>query len=179
MGMKNERPLRAAVRALHAAAVAGQAAETVGGDLESVGRLLDEVPGLEAALRDAGMRSDARRRLIDALFRGRVHRLAYDFIVRLERLGLLPHLRRADHLYRRRDKLHRRVREVEVVSAIALPPEDAEALRRRVGGGDAAVVFRFREDASLLAGFTVREGDRMTDCSAANRLARFRREMIR
>ncbi len=93
-------------------------------------------------------------------------------MVERERAGEFAATARA---YRAALDEHRGVVEAEVVSARPLDDAGREALTSALGAvlGGQSTRLAFREDPSLLGGFTVRAGNRIFDASTSGELDRF------
>jgi F-type H+-transporting ATPase subunit delta len=148
--------------------------------LESlVSDVLEKLPKLRAALESPRIGWEAKHRLLDQAFEGRMARELLHFlkvVARRERFDCMSAIARAArHQY---NLLRGRVR-VEVRSASALDDELVQLVSGRLQaalGREIDLVLRV--DPDLIGGLVVRVGDTVYDGSVANRLRRLKEELL-
>ena len=163
---------------LHLAQARGKVDEL----LKEMRELADEMatqPRLRVLLSSRDLDSEARRKVVERLLRGRVSDLLVDslqVLYRKERIGLGPVVVEAYRLAV--EEFHGRV-EVQVSSAVALTDPARAKLAEvatKFAGKQADLVERV--DEALLGGVIMRIGDRKFDASLATRLKRLTHAML-
>lgn len=157
---------------------AGQLDE-VADELEQLGQLLDTETDLLRLLSSRVLSTQARKSSIEAIFKGRVSDLVYQFLQVVNekgRLDVLPGIVRA---YAQLLDEHQGVVEADVFVAQRLSESDAQsisaAISRRVGKD---VVLHQYVEPGLIGGIQVRVGDELIDGSVATGLRLMRRGLV-
>jgi F-type H+-transporting ATPase subunit delta len=155
-----------------------------GGDLEEFGGIVSGHEGLARVLSNPAVPAAQKRAIVDQLLLragtaspivARLLRLLAD----RDRLALLPEIIAG---YRARLMEHAKVIRVEVVTAVALPPDRAEALRQ--GLADATgrrtddVHLETRVDPAIIGGAIAKVGSTIYDGSVTRQLAKMRDTLV-
>lgn len=156
-------------------ATAGGEAESLLEELQELVRYVDQHPAfadfLSSPLVDVGEREQA----LDKLFRGRASDLlvnALQVLNRKGRLGILPTI---TEVYRRQHQELRGQVDVQVRTAVAIPPDLREKLRAavsRFAGRDAQLIETV--DEQMLGGIVLQIGDQKIDGSIKRELEEMR-----
>lgn len=167
-------------KALLGAAQKAGVAEQVVAELDSlVFDVLERQPQLDATLSSLRVPYEAKVRMLEKAFAGRMSDLlltTLKVICRHRRFDCLRAIRRAAQV--QYNELLRRV-EVEVCSAQPLTPELRSAVSMRmkaVLGSEVELVETL--DPQLIGGLVVRVGDTVYDASVANWLVRLRKDAL-
>jgi F-type H+-transporting ATPase subunit delta len=158
--------------------------QQVGRDLAAFGRMVAGNEGLSRVLSNPAVPAARKRGVVDALLAAtgtaspivaRLLRLLAD----RDRLGLLPEIVAA---YRTRLLEHGKVMRVEVVTAVALPPDRVAALQQRLaqasGRRSEDVHLETRVDPSIIGGAITKIGSTVYDGSVTRQLARMRERLV-
>jgi F-type H+-transporting ATPase subunit delta len=175
-----ERLARVYAESLLAAARPAGEEETIIGELDS---LIDDVvskdPRLGVLVTGAAVGRNARRAVIEKVFRNRASDLFVRFLLVLnehERLDLVRAIRTAVHDIE--NERHRRIK-VQLFTATPLPEEYAvriaDAVRQRF---HLEPILVPHVDPALLGGLKVRIGDRQIDATVRTRLDNIRNQVI-
>jgi F-type H+-transporting ATPase subunit delta len=165
----------------YAKAILDLAVEQGGGasvraDLDAIHALLGAKDEMGIMCGDYTLPRSARRRILEAVFGGRVHALTWRLIEFLEgrrRLGLLASICRA---YGELDDRARKRIKASLTGAFLLEPREAALVAQRIEGRTGcAVELSATVDESLLGGFRLLVGDQLYDVSLAGALDAFRR----
>ena len=174
--MHDVRAIRRYARVLLDLAVARGRAESVLADLGRVRDILARTPELASAMADPALPEERRGLLVGTLIAACADPLAREFVARMARRKQSAWLADLAKAYERLHRERRGAVQARVATAAPMPEgwaaQLAEALGRRLGR---TVEASFAVDPSLLAGFRVRAGDRVFDCSAAARVEQLRR----
>jgi F-type H+-transporting ATPase subunit delta len=172
--------LRAARRyasALFAVAVRQDELETVERDLHSIIDLWTSNPLIAAAMGRPQVPQETKRRIWSQLLEGSAGPLLTRFIeilVDKRRIDLLPEIGgEFQHLADRQ----RNVVRAQVTTAVPLSPDQAAALKARLGGAGQTVELIPSVDPSIIGGAVVRIGDRIMDGSIRANLTDLRRRL--
>ena len=154
-------------------------APQIGAELDALGGILEKNPTFLAFLRDPGISSEERTRVIDAVLKPNVSPLLANFVGVLNahnRLGLLDQIAGAyaDLL----DELQGKV-EVDVTVPQKLSQQELEQVRQRVGAAlkKDAIVHQY-VDESIIGGMILRVGDKLIDASVKSQLETMRRKLL-
>jgi F-type H+-transporting ATPase subunit delta len=171
-------------RALFDVALKEGDVQQAGRDLEEFGRIVSGHEGLARVLSNPGVPAPQKRAIVDQLLLsagtaspivGRLLGLLAD----RDRLALLPEIIAG---YRARLMEHAKVIKVEVVTAVALPPDRAAALRQ--GLADATgrriddVQLETRVDPAIIGGAIAKVGSTIYDGSVTRQLAKMRDTLV-
>lgn len=148
------------------------------GNLETVKQDMDQFIGvlrtnkeLQAVLKNPIIKQDHKKKILDALFKEKVHPSIssfFDIMVRKGRGGLLYGT--AQEFIREYNR-HKGIVKATVTSAAALSDQNFEALRKTIGEEvNAEVVLKNTVNADLIGGFVIQVGDKQVDASIAGRL---------
>jgi len=151
--------------------------------LEGLQSLVDDVlaqaPGLESTLVSPRVPQEAKEKMLDAAFAGRMAGTLLTFLKVLCRRGRFNCLRAILRAARKQyNELRNRV-EVQVSSAEPLSASDLEATTNQLRvalGRDVDVQVKIVPD--LIGGLVIRVGDTVYDGSVANRLKKLRSDLI-
>lgn len=150
--------------------------ETVKQDMEQFIEVLRVNKELQAVLKNPIMKQDKKKNILDALFEKKIHPSITAFFHIMVRKG------RAGILYPTAKEFIREYNEVKgivnatVVSAVALSPQNLEALKTVIKGEiHAEVILHNEVNPSLIGGFVVTVGDRQIDASIAGKLHKLER----
>ncbi len=127
-----------------------------------------------------GIKQDTRIHLIGELFESRISPLSHRFLLFLARKKRLAHLNeiclRLEGLY----DLHKGILKVQIDSAEELSIDQRQAFILRFQRKfHKAIQPNVRIKPDLIAGFTVRAGDTIYDCSVAGMLETFKKNIIK
>jgi F-type H+-transporting ATPase subunit delta len=151
--------------------------------LEQLDALVSDIfrrdPQFETFLGSSAIGRDRKREVIEQSFGGRADEVFVNFLLVLnehERLDMLRPIRAAYRdLY---DTRAGRLR-VNVTSAVPLPDDQAEAVRREIRAKyNKEPVLETRVDPELIAGMIVQVGDWKLDSSIKSRLQNIREQLI-
>ena len=171
-------------RALFDVALKESDVQQAGRDLEEFGRIVAGHEALERVLSNPGVPAAQKRAVVDQLLlRAGTASPTVAKLLRLladrDRLALLPQIVAA---YRSRLLEHANVIRVEVVTAVALPPERAAALRdglaQATGRRAEDVHLETRVDASIIGGAITRIGSTVYDGSVTRQLEKMRDTLV-
>ena len=152
--------------------------EEVAGQVLDLADILRKEHRMRRLLTTPALGVDERGRILENIFRGRVHELIYDFLLMLNRknrLGLAPGVIFAfKEVY---DELHGAL---EIEAYVAQPIDDV--VRQRITEAIAGVLGRQvvvhdHEDRSVIGGLKLKVGDQLIDRTVATRLKRLRRRI--
>ncbi len=153
--------------------------EAVEADLAALLGLLAASAEFTAFLTHPLLPYEKRAATLDALFAGKLQGVTINFLKLLAEKERLPEAPQVLEEAWRRLREARGVREVEVVSAVALTEEQeaelAAKLVTRLGG---TVELKPTVDASLIGGFRLKIGDLVEDYSLSTKLETFKRRII-
>lgn len=157
-------------------AAAGKDVDEIVSQLNSiVQECLAKNPGLEQILGSPRVSQVEKEKLIDRIFRGKVHTTLLNFLKVLCRRGRIGSLRGIQvSANEMRDEQLGRVR-VTVTSAFALTDEQRNSIAAKLGSSlGKEVVLDERVDESLLGGILVRIGDQVFDGTVLGKMAAIR-----
>jgi F-type H+-transporting ATPase subunit delta len=171
-------------RALFDVALRESDVRQVGRDLEDFARIVAGNEALSRVLSNPAVPAAQKRGIVDGLLAAagtaspivaRLLRLLAD----RDRLVLLPHIVEA---YRARLMEHEKVMRVEVITAMALPPDRVAALQQRLadasGRRSEDVHLETRVDPSIIGGAITKIGSRVYDGSVTRQLAKLRERLV-
>ena len=174
--MHDVRSIRRHARVLLDLAIARGRAESVLADLDRMRGILERTPELASALADPALAAERRGLLVGTLIAACADPLAREFVARMARWKQSAWLADLAKAYERMHGERRGAVQARVATAAPMPEgwaaRLAETLGRRLGR---TVEASFSVDPALLAGFRVRAGDRVFDCSAQARVEQLRR----
>jgi F-type H+-transporting ATPase subunit delta len=153
--------------------------EAIGQELAEIGKVLETTPSFRAFLTDPAVSENARQRMLEKVFKGRVSPRVFNTMGVLNhnrRMALLPAVIEA---YRELlDKQLGKI-EVDVIVAQKLGPMELEQVQKRISQaiGKQAVV-RQKEDPSLIGGLVIRIEDKLIDGSVRSQLEAMRRRLL-
>jgi F-type H+-transporting ATPase subunit delta len=140
-------------------------------DMTMIIRALHQSPELVTFTRDSVLSDDARHRVLESLFKGRVHEMTWTFLQFLESKRRLHVMGKIGASFQELDDKRRGVIHGEMSSSA---PVDASALEAMASRFSAllgkTVLLRAKDDPSLLGGCRVQVGDIVYDFSLAARL---------
>ena len=149
---------------------------SVRADLDTIQALLDVQDELRLVCGDYTLPRATRRRILTAVFGGRVHALTWRLIEYIEarrRLGLLGAVCGA--YGEMDDRAHKRIK-ADLTGAFPLQPREAALVAQRIQDKTGCTVqLRATVDAALLGGFRLLVGDQLYDVSLSGALDAFRR----
>jgi len=154
--------------------------QTIGAELADLAAYLDRDVAFDDFLSSPTVDPDARKAVIEKLFRGKYSDLLVDALQVIngkDRLGLV---RAVAQVYHELDETRRGRVEVFVRSAVALTDEQRSHLAeaaKSLSGREVDLIERI--DETLLAGMVVRIGDSQYDMSAATKLKKIRELLLR
>lgn len=164
---------------LAASEKAGETAAVLEGLQSLVDDVLEQAPGLEATLVSPRVPQDAKEKMLQSAFAGRMAPTLLTFLKVLCRRGRFDCLQAILSATRKQyNELIGRV-EVQVTSAEALSTGDLEATTNqlRVALGR-EVDLQVKIAPELIGGLVIRVGDTVYDGSLANRLKQLRDDMV-
>jgi ATP synthase F1 delta subunit len=175
------RELALAIRyaeALFLAARERNALDAVAQDVASVQELLRDRK-LLAFLESPQILDEDKEAVVRRVFRERVHPLVVDLLLLLLDKHRISHLPDILEMFQRRLDEYRGILKARVVTAVPLPDEEAERLRRNLEARTGKKVVLEREvDPSILGGVTVILGNRIIDGSLRNGLEKVRQYLL-
>lgn len=157
-------------------AAAGKDVDEIVSQLNSiVQQCLAQNPGLEQILGSPRVTQVEKEKLIDRIFRGKVHTTLLNFLKVLCRRGRIGSLRGIQvSANEMRDEQLGRIR-VTVTSAFALTDEQRKSIAATLGSSlGKEVVLDERVDQSLLGGILIRIGDQVYDGTVLGKMAAIR-----
>src|SRR4051794_14724220 len=153
--------------------------DVIGKDLAGIAEVLSTNPTFHAFLRDPGISSAERTRVIDSVLKPNVNPLLANFLGVLNahgRLGLLQQIASAysDLQDERSGKV-----EVDVTTAQKLSAAELEQVRQKVGAAlkKDAVIHQY-VDESIIGGLLLRVEDKLIDASVRTQLETMKRHLI-
>lgn len=177
--MLNQAVARRYARALFDLAQEKGVLEQVAGELELVTRIIEGDGYLQAVMNDVLISPAKKHNLVEKLFSGKVSPLVLNFlfvVVRKRRAAYISEIYRA---FTDLANEARGVVEVEVRSAVELPPETVATLEGKlVAKLGKRVKFQTQVAPELIGGLVVRVGDTLMDGSVRTRLRRMRERLI-
>ena len=149
------------------------AADELLGEWQKLVELLDARPGLESLFASPLVDDDEKRTLLEKAFRGNASDLLVDALQVMRAKGRLGLVRVVAEAFRQTWLEKRDQIEVEVTSALALSPEQRQAVTAAASQftGRQAILIE-AVDAELLGGFILRAGDRKFDGSVSREVER-------
>ncbi|MDH3743877.1 MAG: ATP synthase F1 subunit delta [Acidobacteriota bacterium] len=167
-----------AVASLYAEALLGLATAQGAEDdvlleLEGVVELLDRDPDIERAVATPLVDSESRCQTLERSFRGRMSDLLVDTFQVMNRKGRLRLLRALAEAYRQGLEKAKGIVEVQVMTAVALSPENrkrTEEVAARVLEATPRLVETV--DPELLGGMVIQVGDRKFDSSVSREISK-------
>lgn len=164
---------------LGASEKAGETAAVLEGLQSLVDDVLEQAPGLQATLASPRVPLDAKEKMLDSAFAGRMAPTLLTFLKVVCRRGRFDCLRAILLATRQQyNELRGRV-EVQLTSADALSAADLEAttnqLRAALGRD---VDLQVKIAPELIGGLVIRVGDTVYDGSLANRLKQLRNDLV-
>ncbi len=157
-------------------AAAGKDVDEIVSQLNSiVQQCMAQSPGLEQILGSPRVSQVEKEKLIDRIFRGKVHTTLLNFLKVLCRRGRIGSLRGIQvSANEMRDEQLGRIR-VTVTSAFALTDEQRKSIAAKLGSSlGKEVVLDERVDESLLGGILIRIGDQVYDGTVLGKMAAIR-----
>ncbi|WP_295653468.1 ATP synthase F1 subunit delta [uncultured Mucilaginibacter sp.] len=151
--------------------------EAVKGDMELFVQTLKASSELQAVLRNPIIPHDKKKKILDALFTGKVNKATQLFF------NLMIDKSRGEVLYYTAQEfinqynVKKNIVKASVTSATALSEENkakiAALIQKEIGGN---IILQTKVDPSLIGGFVLTVGDRQVDTSIANALKKLKSE---
>jgi F-type H+-transporting ATPase subunit delta len=171
-------------RALFDVALQQADVQQVGRELAEFGGIVSGHEGLSRVLANPGVPAAQKRAIVDQLFSSAGH--VSPVIVKLlglladrDRLALLPDIVSA---YRERLMEHEKIIRVELVTAVALPPDRLAALQQRLAAATGRrtedVHLETRIDPSIIGGAITKIGSTVYDGSVTRQLAKMKETLV-
>lgn len=165
-------------RALFELALAAGRLEQVTADIHALRDLYEGVPELRALFRNVTVPRPVRGQVLTLLGAGG-EPLTRRFLERVEANNRLPLLTAIADCFTAMVFDHANLIRAVVTSARPLLPEQADEIRQRLGKRlGKTVIVRQRQDPDLIAGFVVRAGDVVIDCSVKGHLERLKERLL-
>jgi F-type H+-transporting ATPase subunit delta len=165
-------------QALFEVALAQGRLEQVTADVHALRDLYEGVPELRALFRDVTVPRPVRRQVLTLLGEG-AEPLTRRFLERVEANSRLPLLTAIADRFTAMVFEHANLIRAVVTSARPFGPEQSTEIRQRLGRRfGKTVIVRHRQDAGLVAGFVVRAGDVVIDCSVKGHLERLKERLL-
>jgi len=166
-------------RALFESARESLKLEPIRKSINAVQACLAESADLRDFIADPEIPAERQTAILDRIFKKMTEARTLQFLHFLrskERLELLPDIcDRFESLYLD----HHRIQNAHLTSAAALNESQLKAVSKKLKSVcDQDIRLTDTVDPSLIAGFTVRIGDQVTDLSVRNRLQKFRDDII-
>jgi len=153
--------------------------QTVGEELADLAAYLDRDPAFDKFLSSPTVDPDARKAVVEKLFRGKYSDLCVDALQVMNNKDRLSLIRAVAQTYHELDEERRGRVEVVVRTAVALTDESrsklTEAAKSLTGR---EVDLSERVDESLIAGMIVRIGDNQYDMSTHTKLSKIRKLLM-
>jgi F-type H+-transporting ATPase subunit delta len=153
--------------------------DELGKDLAGIADVLRSNPTFAAFLRDPGISSAERTRVIDSVLKPSVNPLLANFLGVLNNHGRLRLLEQIASAYSDlQDEASGKI-EVDVTTAQKLSPSELEQVRQKVGAAlkKDAVIHQY-VDESIIGGLVLRVEDKLIDASVRTQLETMKRQMI-
>lgn len=154
-------------------------AEPIGQELDQLAQIIEQQPTFAAYLADPGISHDARAKVLQDVFAGKVSPLMWNFMGVLNmkrRLKELPQIASAysDLLDEKLGKI-----EVDVIVAQKLSADQLEQVRQRVSQAlkKEAVIHQYVDD-SIIGGLLLRVQDKLIDASVRSQLQSVRHQLL-
>ena len=168
---------RTYARALYQAAEAKGSVQQVREDLRDFARAIEEVPELDALLRNPQLEPAVKASALDALLGGADQTLRnfLRLVAEKGRAGQIDELARE---FERLAAAGEGLLEVELTTAYELSDEEANAILRQIEDASGRRVEATRNvDPTLIGGIVLQAGSMRLDASVRGRLERLRREL--
>lgn len=164
--------------ALFEAAVESDAVEAVSRDLGAFVEAVSTSPELRAYLLDEAAGPESKKAVVMTLTEGG-DPLVRNFLGLVIEKGREPILEEAYGLYRERVEAMAGVVKVELVTAVAVPPDVAATITKTLEGSlGKKVDLTLKVDEDILGGVRLRIGDRIADASIRHRLEQLRARLV-
>lgn len=154
--------------------------QSITDEVEELGRLLRTEPGLRRLITTKTLSQEARRQLIDRIFKDHVSDVVYRFLQVVnekDRLASLPAITKA---FAELAAQRKGIVEADIWVPDTLPQAQvdriAEGLAKALDAHE--VVVHQYEDPSLIGGLKIRVGDKLIDASVAKQLKNLRHRLI-
>lgn len=165
--------------ALFALARAQNQLADVRAELEEVLQLTESLADVGVFFRSAVIDADARARVLEKAFRGRLSDLVLNTVLVMNRHGRLPLFRALVRAYVLQLEAARDEIEVTATSAVALEPDQQQAvaqMARRLAGRTPLVEFVV--DPAVIGGLVLEIGDHRYDYSVRRQLMNMRDRLL-
>ena len=149
--------------------------ERVAADMVLLGELLDGTPQLQTVLQHPRITRERKKELLHDIIEDKVSADVEHFLLFLIDKQRAPLLHRTITQFARLFDEYRKQVDVEAVSAIALTPEQEQALTERLRQASGYTIrLKTRIDENILGGLIIRIGDKLIDGSIATQLQALR-----
>jgi len=153
--------------------------ETVLEELRAVRHLIAESTVLQDFLRSPAITHQKRRKVLEHLFKERLNRLTYNFILFLGEKGKLFLLRKACEVFEDMYLAAKNILRVQLISAQPLEHSQVKTIGERLKSKlNKDVILSLEKDERLLGGFTIKINDTVYDFSLITQLERFRQNVV-
>ncbi len=170
--MKKEKAALVYARTLLQAAEDGKASEAVSADMHALAETFRRLPGLHKYLVNPVVSTEEKAKLL-ASAADKLAPLSKEFLKLLEAKNRFALLRGIANEYIALEEAKRNILRATVVSAKPLAPEQVAQLAKGLEAKRPGKTYVLTNeiDPSLIAGFRILQGDRVTDASIKNKLA--------
>ncbi|MGI8722178.1 MAG: F0F1 ATP synthase subunit delta [Geodermatophilaceae bacterium] len=171
---------RLAVQAAFGSAEAENALDTVEDELFRFGRIVAGRPELQRALSDPAASKSQRAALVDALVRGKVHRVTERLLAARLTGGRARHAQQTIEELSDLAALRRERSIAQITTAIAITDEQEQRLVDSLSRiYNRRIALQISLDPDILGGLVIRVGDEIIDGSIRFRLAAARQRLVR
>jgi F-type H+-transporting ATPase subunit delta len=166
------------VKSLLQLAVDHQALEEVHADMNLLNTVCEQNRAFTLMLRNPVIKHDKKRQILEAVFKGRAHKLTFaifDIITRKNREPLLPEI--ASQFHNAYNE-YRGIVKATVITATPLDRKlraEIDAMVKKISGKKQAEVVE-KVESGMIGGFILSVGDRQIDASLKNKLKALERE---
>lgn len=166
------------VKSLLQLAVDQKALEEIHKDMNLLNSLCEQNRALTLMLRNPVIKHDKKRQILEAIFKGRAHKLTlavFDIITRKNREPLLPEI--ASQFHNAYNE-YKGIVKATVTTATPLDRklrDEIDAMVKQISGKKQAEVVE-KVESDMIGGFILSVGDRQIDASLKNKLKALERE---